>query len=403
MDVTRRAAAERAERGETASYDKTLIRKDGTRWWGLFAPTRLSGSGRESECVEFVIDITPAKRAEAALRASEEKYRTLFTAMDEGYFLAEAIFDAAGRCLDLLDLDENPSAVRMMGRSFAGRRLSEINPGYQSYWCEILGRVARTGRGVRLERYDSPDRKWYDFYAFKVGGGDGRRVAVVFQDVTARKQAEEALPADLAGMRRLYDLHAKIANETDLIAALDEVLTVAAEFAHTDRGCVQLLSEDGERMEMVAHRGFGRGGAFTEYFRDTGSKPGCQMARTQRRRLIIEDLETFEPLLGTVDREVALSDGIRATQSTPMMTSKGAGARGLGPRSVTPPRRCSAAPPTCCSPPRTGRPGCPRRRPWRPVGKGGRRTSGGTSARTGPGSMHPACSPRTAPGGPWGT
>src|SRR5262245_131318 len=59
--VTSHAARELGERGYTAPYEKQWIRKDGSRMWGLFAPTRLSGSGRESSCVEFIIDITRAK------------------------------------------------------------------------------------------------------------------------------------------------------------------------------------------------------------------------------------------------------------------------------------------------------------------------------------------------------
>jgi PAS domain S-box-containing protein len=75
LDVTERAAAELAAQGETAPYEKEMVRKDGSRWWGLFAPTRLAGRGRGAECVEFVIDITETKRTEAALRESEARFR----------------------------------------------------------------------------------------------------------------------------------------------------------------------------------------------------------------------------------------------------------------------------------------------------------------------------------------
>ncbi|HEX6722583.1 MAG TPA: ATP-binding protein, partial [Burkholderiaceae bacterium] len=71
MAVTQRTAEELATRGETKPYEKQIIRKDGTRFWGLFAPTRLAGSGTESECVEFVIDITAAKCVDRALREAD--------------------------------------------------------------------------------------------------------------------------------------------------------------------------------------------------------------------------------------------------------------------------------------------------------------------------------------------
>jgi PAS domain S-box-containing protein len=71
MAVTQRAAEELATRGETKPYEKQMMRKDGTRFWGLFAPTRLSGSGTEAECVEFIIDISEAKRVDQALREAD--------------------------------------------------------------------------------------------------------------------------------------------------------------------------------------------------------------------------------------------------------------------------------------------------------------------------------------------
>ena len=63
-DVTSRALNELADRGTTAAYEKKWLRKDGSSWWGLFAPTRLSGNGPDSQCVEFVIDITASKEAD---------------------------------------------------------------------------------------------------------------------------------------------------------------------------------------------------------------------------------------------------------------------------------------------------------------------------------------------------
>jgi PAS domain S-box-containing protein len=72
-DVTRRAADELGSSGVTAPYEKQWLRPDGSRWWGLFAPTRLAGSGPDSQCVEFIIDITASKQAEAALREADAR------------------------------------------------------------------------------------------------------------------------------------------------------------------------------------------------------------------------------------------------------------------------------------------------------------------------------------------
>lgn len=69
-DATSRKTEGLATRGEMLPYEKQMIRKDGARWWGLFGPVRLSGSGAGSECMEFIIDITDRKLVEAELAAA---------------------------------------------------------------------------------------------------------------------------------------------------------------------------------------------------------------------------------------------------------------------------------------------------------------------------------------------
>jgi PAS domain S-box-containing protein len=80
LGITAQTARSLAERGEATPYEKQMIRKDGSMWWGLFAPTRLVDNGLDSECMEFNIDITQHKHAEAALRESEKRFRSFVEA-----------------------------------------------------------------------------------------------------------------------------------------------------------------------------------------------------------------------------------------------------------------------------------------------------------------------------------
>jgi PAS domain S-box-containing protein len=95
-DVTVRALRELAQGGATAPHMKQMVRKDGSCWWGLFAPARISGSGPQARCVLFVIDVSENKATEARLAESEERFRALV----EG--LAEAVWetDAHGRLVN---------------------------------------------------------------------------------------------------------------------------------------------------------------------------------------------------------------------------------------------------------------------------------------------------------------
>jgi PAS domain S-box-containing protein len=252
-------------------------------------------------------DTSSVQRTEEALRQSEASYRTLFNSIDEGYYLCEVLFDEQQVPVDIF------------------YRLLDVDPAYEGYWPEIFGRVAQTGTSERLERYAEPDQKWYDFHISKVGDEASRRVAVVFQDVTPRKQHEQALQesqaqvaADLVGMRGLYELQARLADQIDVKVAFRAVLALACEFTGTDRGCVQFLSEDGQRLEMFVWQGYPDDSPFINFFRYEGLEAGCEVARVQRKRLIIEDTVGFEGLEGTEAGAASAADGIRAAQSTPM-------------------------------------------------------------------------------------
>ncbi|WP_298089555.1 PAS domain-containing sensor histidine kinase [uncultured Sphingomonas sp.] len=54
--------------GEAVPYEKQYFGKDGRRWWGLFAPRRVSSE----EVIEFVLDVTERKQGEVALRQLNE-------------------------------------------------------------------------------------------------------------------------------------------------------------------------------------------------------------------------------------------------------------------------------------------------------------------------------------------
>ena len=134
------------------------------------------------------------KRAEEALRDREERYRTLFDAMDEGYCIIEVLFDARQQPIDYRFIEVNSSFERQAGmRDVVGKRMLEFVPAIESHWLQNYGKVALTGEGIRFSGEYKGLARYFDVYAFRANGWPQRHVAVLFADVTERTRAEQAL------------------------------------------------------------------------------------------------------------------------------------------------------------------------------------------------------------------
>ncbi|XYJ08398.1 ATP-binding protein [Telluria sp. B2] len=193
-----------------AGYDATFrVRAPGGRWRWIIARGQIAAGpdGRPASVSGVVIDATRQFEAEQQLRASEERYRRLFDAMDEAMCVIEVIFDAGGRPCDYRFLETNPAFAGQTGLVDAvGRRMRDIAPEHEQHWFDIFGRVVETGEPARFVNEARALGRWFDLYAMRIGPAGDRRVAVLFKDITERRTAEEELrrlAADLAEANRL--------------------------------------------------------------------------------------------------------------------------------------------------------------------------------------------------------
>ncbi|NUZ05804.1 hybrid sensor histidine kinase/response regulator [Piscinibacter koreensis] len=169
-----------------------------------------------------------------ALVASEQRYRMLFDAIDEGFCIIEMLFDESGQPFDYRFLELNPAFERHTGLAGAlGRTIREFAPKHEAHWFEMYGRVARTGEPMRFQNHaEHVDDRWFDVFAFRVGAPEQHRVAVLFNDISARKRAEAALrDAD----RRKDEFLATLAHELrNPLAPLRNGLHIARLNSRTD-------------------------------------------------------------------------------------------------------------------------------------------------------------------------
>jgi PAS domain S-box-containing protein len=193
-----------------APYDATFrVRAPEGRWRWVIARGQIAAGedGIPYAVSGVVIDATRQFEAEAELRASEERYRTLFNAMDEAMCLIEVLFDEAGQPCDYRFVETNPAFDGQTGlQDAAGRRMRELAPEHEQHWFDIFGRVVVSGEPARFVNEARALGRWFDLYATRIGEPDAHRVAVLFKDITEQRRGEEELrrlAADLAEANRL--------------------------------------------------------------------------------------------------------------------------------------------------------------------------------------------------------
>ncbi|GJD97207.1 PAS domain S-box protein [Methylobacterium iners] len=196
-----RAIAEQAfvsANAERRDYrvDFRLRRADGVYRWTIdTAAARFSPYGEYLGYVGSVIDIDERRDMEERLRASEKRYRLLFESIESGFCVVEVDLEGSVGRIDYRVVEANPAFFRQTGfpETILGRWLREATPNLEEHWYETYGFVAATGKPKRFEQGSDALGRWFDVYAFRTGNSEERRVAILFNDVSARRNAENRL------------------------------------------------------------------------------------------------------------------------------------------------------------------------------------------------------------------
>ena len=139
-------------------------------------------------------DISERVLAQQEIRNSEKRYRGLFNSMDEGFAIVELIFDEKQKAVDYRFLEVNLAFEKQTGIPDAtGKRRRELTPDQDAPALEIYSQILLTGEPVRFANKLKSLGRYFDVYATRLGGPGSKKIAVVFSNITERREAEEAL------------------------------------------------------------------------------------------------------------------------------------------------------------------------------------------------------------------
>jgi PAS domain S-box-containing protein len=213
------------------TYEHQVIAPDGTTRWQRWTDRALfDDQGTVVEYQSLGTDITERKRAEEALRESEEKYRSMVEAMKAGVYICSP---------DLRLTFINPAMITRIGRDAVGELCHKAIYGLDDRcpWC-VYERL-QEGDQIETVTLNPKDNRYYLVSHLPIVHLDGSvSKMTISRDITELKHVEEEL-------RKARDeLEQRVLERTSELAAANEQLALEIE---EHRSTVETLRKSEKR------------------------------------------------------------------------------------------------------------------------------------------------------------
>ncbi|MDZ8258933.1 PAS domain S-box protein [Nostoc sp. ChiQUE01b] len=154
--------------------------------------------------------------AEAALRESEEKYRSLFKSMNDGFCIIELIYNEQQQPIDYRFLETNSAFERQTGLSDPiGKTGLYFAPNHDPEVLAHYQQALVTGEPIEFEIGMADLGRHYRISVNRHGDLHKKQLAIVFNDISERQQAEVALRESEERFRLMADAVPQIVWITD--------------------------------------------------------------------------------------------------------------------------------------------------------------------------------------------
>lgn len=249
------------------------------------------------------------------LMQNRESYRYLFANMINGLAHHRVLYDRSGKPVDYEYLEINEAFKRMTGLSdVIGKKVTEVVPGIRSDsmdWIGTYGTLAKEGLSLRFERYSESMRKWYSVIAYSPMKGE---FATIVEDISDRKQSEEALRQSEARFKLLSDTASRLLATEDLRGMIDDLCRSVMNHLDCQTFFNFMVNAEADRLHLNAYAGIPAHEARRIEWLDYGVAV-CGCVARDGKRIVAEDI------LNTPDLNTQLvkSYGIQAYCCHPLI------------------------------------------------------------------------------------
>ena len=299
------------------------------------------GTAEQRQVAVLFMDITKRKRAEAEARRSQERYQAFMRHSAEGIWRCELdqpmpvdlsveqMLDFAYANASLAEC--NDAMARMYGyergQELEGARLGDLiprTPENEAYLTAFFENNFKFIGGESMEKHrDGHTVHFSNNLVGIVEDGHVVRVWGTQSDITERKRAEDALKHELASTRTLAQVSTSLVHGGETERLYDKIVAAASSIMGSEFASMQELDAESGHLKLVASHNYSAEAKKRFQWITPQNCTSCSVALRKGERIMIDDIEACSWLAGTDDLEVFRISGIRAMQSTPLLSREG--------------------------------------------------------------------------------